>query len=472
MKKLRNKLMWAGIAILAVFALVYSKTDVTLIGLEAARFSVVQAVGEQNVFHIENTVFKSVDRIVRDGHVYSDKPLPLGWTLGMFYKIPHRLFGLNFTDHYYLSVYLVNLLFSGTVNILIFVWMFRMFCRVRRGSPYLKFFLALGVSLGTWLLSYSVTLNNHTPAALGVLGLYIVLEKFRRVPSRVPAVMAGLAAGGVAACDLPAGAVFAVAAVTGVFLTAPVETRWKLTGCCVAAGMAVGAGLLLLNFIAYGTVVPLYVAGTAGTYSLAAHENLGRYLADCLIGPRGLFSYQPFLLLVFPAVFTWWKKSRIADRVMLGASAVLMLLYLLITVEYGGGAYGFRYLIPVIPVLWYWAGRWVLAAPQNGGRLTLAGILAAVGVVTAVVGSYVPFCVAYEGPRSPRGHFTCRIQSTFWGNLFNWSFENNPDSALTRALFNYYGAEDSWRFLYHSAFNRKRPDLIRQVLERMPRNGQ
>lgn len=182
MKKLRKKLMWAGIAILAVFALVYSKTDVTLIGLEAARFSVVQAVGEQNVFHIENTVFKSVDRIVRDGHVYSDKPLPLGWTLGMFYKIPHRLFGLNFTDHYYLSVYLVNLLFSGTVNVLIFVWMFRMFCRVRRGSPYLKFFLALGVSLGTWLLSYSVTLNNHTPAALGVLGLYIVLEKFRRVP--------------------------------------------------------------------------------------------------------------------------------------------------------------------------------------------------------------------------------------------------------------------------------------------------
>ena len=245
MKKLRKKLMWAGIAILAVFALVYSKTDVTLIGLEAARFSVVQAVGEQNVFHIENTVFKSVDRIVRDGHVYSDKPLPLGWTLGMFYKIPHRLFGLNFTDHYYLSVYLVNLLFSGTVNVLIFVWMFRMFCRVRRGSPYLKFFLALGVSLGTWLLSYSVTLNNHTPAALGVLGLYIVLEKFRRVPSRVPAVMAGLAAGGVAACDLPAGAVFAVAAVTGVFLTAPVETRGKRAGGCVAAGLAVGAGLLL-----------------------------------------------------------------------------------------------------------------------------------------------------------------------------------------------------------------------------------
>ena len=136
MKKLRKKLMWAGIAILAVFALVYSKTDVTRAGNESTRFAVVQAVGEQSVFHIENTAFKTVDRVVRDGHIYSDKPLPIGWTLGMLYKIPHQIFGLNFTENYYLSVYLVNLFFSGLINILLFVWMFRMFCRIPCGNLY------------------------------------------------------------------------------------------------------------------------------------------------------------------------------------------------------------------------------------------------------------------------------------------------------------------------------------------------
>lgn len=465
MKKLRKKLMWAGIAILAVFALVYSKTDVTLAGNESTRFAVVQAVGEQSVFHIENTAFKTVDRVVRDGHIYSDKPLPIGWTLGMLYKIPHRIFGLNFTENYYLSVYLVNLFFSGLINILLFVWMFRMFCRIPCGNLYLKFFLALGMSSGTWLLSYSVTLNNHTPAALGVLGLYVALDKFRRIPSVLAAAAAGLAAGMVAACDLPSGAVFAVAATAGIFLLAPVAARRKLTGCCIAAGLAVGAGMAALNFVAYGTVVPLYVAGESGTFGLASHESFWKYVFDCLIGTRGLFSYQPFLLLVFPAVFTLWKGSRIADRIMLAASAVLIVLYLAITVEYGGWAYGFRYLIPVIPVLWYWSGRWVLQEPLNRRRLLLAGGLAAVGVAAALVGSYMPFCVSYEAMRSPQGHFTRKIQSTFAGNLLSWSFETNPDSMLTRALFQRYGAENCWRFLHASASNRKDPEFLRRVVE-------
>lgn len=467
MKKLRTKLVWCGVALLALYFLIYAKTDVTLAGNESTRFAVVQAVGEQGVFYIENTAFKTVDRVIRDGHIYSDKPLPIGFVLGALYKIPHKLFGLNFFDNYYLLVYLVNLLFSGTVNILIFVWAFRLFGRVHAGNLYLKFLLALGLSLGTWIFSYSVTLNNHTPAALGVLGLCIVLEKFRRIPSYAGAAAAGLTAGLIAACDLPTGALFAVAAILAVWGAAHLGQKVKFTLACVSAGLAVGAGLLFLNYYAYGTVMPLYIAGSSGTFKVGIHQNFGKYLFDCLLGARGLFSYQPFLLLAIPGVIAGYKKFRWADWALLGASLGLIIFYLSITNEYGGAAYGFRYAIPAIPVLWYWAGRWVLTS-LNKKKLVLAGILAAIGVFTAAVGSYIPFCVAYEGPNSPPGHFTCQIQSTFWGNLFNWSFEVAPDSALTRAFIRHYGEKASWPFLYHSAFNRKDLELIQQVLKKMP----
>lgn len=129
MKKLRKKLMWAGIAILAVFALVYSKTDVTLAGNESTRFAVVQAVGEQSVFHIENTAFKTVDRWCGTGiSTPTNRCRSAGrWECSTKFRTDFRL---NFTENYYLSVYLVNLFFSGLINILLFVWMFRMFCRI------------------------------------------------------------------------------------------------------------------------------------------------------------------------------------------------------------------------------------------------------------------------------------------------------------------------------------------------------
>ena len=122
------------------------------------------------MFHIEKTNFRTVDRVIRDNHVYSDKPLPIGWGLGMVHRVLHGVTGWNFFDNYNLLIYLFNLGFGGLINILLFVWSFRQFCRVRRGSVPLKFLLALGMCIGTWLFSYSVTVNNPHPRRAGGAG--------------------------------------------------------------------------------------------------------------------------------------------------------------------------------------------------------------------------------------------------------------------------------------------------------------
>ena len=204
-KKKSTLLTYAGIAILFLFSLCYSQMEVSLSGLEASRFAVAEAVGEQGVFHITFTQFRTADRIVRNGKVYSDKPLPLGWSAGVLHKAVHTATGLNFKDNYHLLIYLYNIICGGLVNILIFVWLFNHLRRYRKGSVQKKFLLALSAGLGSWLLSYSVTINNHTPAALALLGWFIALEKFSRKPVYSTAVIAGLASGAATCFDMPIG---------------------------------------------------------------------------------------------------------------------------------------------------------------------------------------------------------------------------------------------------------------------------
>ena len=442
----------AGLVVLAAFALAGAFTDTTLSGNDATRFAVIQAVGEQHVFHIENTEFRSVDVVRKDGHVYSDKPLPLAWGLGMF----HRLVPFRFTDHYALLVWLYNALAGFAVNALVFWWMFNAFRRVRHGSLLLKGALALGCVGTTWLLSYSVLLNNHTPAALAVLGTYIMLEKFRRAPSDKLAAGIGAAAGMVAAFDIPLGGLCSLAAACAV---------WRMKEPKAAVLSAAGSGLVLLaccalNFHAYGTWLPLYVAGDTGTYHPNLNFDLG-YWFEALAGYRGFFLYMPFLVLgMIPA-----RQESVPDRAMYGFALAGIAFYCLATDEFGGAAYGFRYLVPLIPVLYFRAGRMVLehgSARWKAG----AGVLLLWGLAASLAGAYAPFCVAFEGHRSPPGHFTRVVRSSFGGNLLCASFEYAPDSALTQMLIRHYGPDNAYRFLYESAFNLKRPDLLRRTVER------
>ncbi len=231
-----------GAAILLVFALLHSLEEIGMSGNEASRFATIQAFAEQGTFAIENTNFRTVDKLFINGHLYSDKPPFLAWSIGMVLRPFCELKVVNFVDHYHLLVYLVDLVFAGGVNILLFWLLFNAFRRVRKGSYHAKFLLSLGCVLGTWLFSYSVVINNHTPAALCVLGLYIALDKFRRAPNNLTAILAGLMCGLLGALDIPGGVLFTLALIPALLLTAPKRDRFDYTanGLCAAGFCAIG----------------------------------------------------------------------------------------------------------------------------------------------------------------------------------------------------------------------------------------
>ena len=222
MRTKARRLLYAGIVFLLLFAVLYTKEEITLAGNESSRFGVVQALGEQGVFYIEGTNFAStVDKLERNGHLYSDKPLPLSFCAALIHGVIHRVTGINFTENRMLAIYLVNLLVSGGCNILLFILMFRHLRRTARGRIEWKFLLALAMPLTTWLGSYSVVMNNHTPAALALFGMIVALEKYRRKPTLQAAAIAAGCAGLAGAFEIPLGILSGLGALAGVWFCSP-----------------------------------------------------------------------------------------------------------------------------------------------------------------------------------------------------------------------------------------------------------
>lgn len=441
-----RKLSLFGVALIALFGALLCKMEVSMAGMEASRMAVVEAVADQSVFYIENTHFRTVDKVVRNNHVYSDKPIMLSWCAAQVCKVVTAVSGKNFSNSYSFMVYLVNIIFGCGANILCFLWFFRYLCRTGKGDMRLKMLFSLFCCCGTWLFSFMTIFSNHVPAALAVTGIMVLLDKYRRKNDAEAAAWAGAMAGVLFTLDMVCGTVFLVTSALSVWFTSSKERRVRDFLRCAVCGACVVLLNIALNYAAYGTVLPLYM-GSGGTFTPGVGEkNHLVYFAETLFTTRGLFSYQPILLLVFPAVWFMRKKLFVNDRFILLSAAAVILIYCVITNEFGGFSYGFRYLICIIPPLMYYAAKFVLE--RKNMRLTVfAVLLGAAGIVCAFTGAYEPMCVAFEGNRTPQGHFARNLRSTFMSNLFAWSYETYPDSCLTEKLMEYYGKRDSFLYL-------------------------
>ena len=123
-KRFIRLLRWSGALAILVAVGFLTRGEIGMSGNEASRFAVVQAVGEQGVFFIEKTNFRTVDKVIRNGHIYSDKPPALAWAIGMLWRIPHRLLGFSFEEDYRWSVWLVNFCFGASVSLVLYLWLF------------------------------------------------------------------------------------------------------------------------------------------------------------------------------------------------------------------------------------------------------------------------------------------------------------------------------------------------------------
>jgi hypothetical protein len=294
--------------------------------------------------------------------------------------------------------------------------------------------LTAALAFGTLMLSFGGTLNNHVPAAALLLAGFLAARDGRAFAS-------GLACGFAGAVDLLPGfgmtPFFAV-----VLLAAP--AAWRARTLAFAGGLVPGlAAAVAAN--AYVTGTPLPPKLLPGAVDLAAQfgpsvagvvlPESPWYALEVLFGWHGLLLVSPVLLAGAWGMARACRRGLPAGepawpwRVLAAGILAQWLGHSLLAGSYGGWSYGYRYLLPVTPLLLLAAAA-VVSRPA-GRRLLFAAL--PLSVLFAALGAYHPWPPAFE-QTATRDPVASRVTNPIGGNAAALCVAHWPDAALCRGL--------------------------------------
>ena len=184
---------------------------------DRSRWATIQALGDHNTYEIDDVIVGSDDGILRntidkvqhlgsDGrlHFYSSKPPLLPTLLGYLYRGIKLTTGLSLSESPVQTVRWMLLLFNGGCWFLT-LWLLASTLERIPARDWTRYFIVAAAGFATFLSTFAVTLSNHLPAAAAtMLVLYCLVRIVNRDGSMIWYALAGLAAGGAVANELPA----------------------------------------------------------------------------------------------------------------------------------------------------------------------------------------------------------------------------------------------------------------------------
>jgi hypothetical protein len=430
-----------GVVLFAAFLVVWALlTKVhTHSWQEESRMATVQTLVEQGTFIIDHTEFnRTGDKVFVNGHFYSDKTPILSVAAAGAYSILHNIFGLTldpticvpdedpsacraFTPNgtRFTAFYWLTLIFIGGSSALLVVLFWR--AMIDRGAGgLLSTALAMALGLASPIAPYSIVFAGHVPAALCLFAGFVLLchseprsgeeslsnrtetSCFARNDSR-RVFFAGLLISLSANIDLTL-ALFVIAFGAWVLMA----HRWKVLPLVIGAIVPVAMSAAI-NYWAAGTITPMYldpkaydfvgtvlnptVGGTNGFYSL---EFGAQYTYNILIGRRGFFAFTPMLIyaVVGLAMVMRDRANRLRGlSFAVAAGCLAFAAYLILrTDNYGGEAWGTRWFVPLVPLLWFYAPVayhiWPIANRTGVVWRVVFWLVMLISLATALLGIY------------------------------------------------------------------------------------
>jgi hypothetical protein len=182
------------------------------------------------------------------------------------------------------------------------------------------------------------------------------------------------------------------------------------------------------------------------------------YPLELLMGSHGLFVVSPILLL---GVVGLWRAARSAEprerlfwKAMAGAFGAQFLGHALLAGSYGGWSFGYRYLLPIQPLLLF-AAAFALELPR---RRTVFAALLVPSVLFAALGAYHPWPPAFEQKASGMPE-AMLVTNPIGGNAAALAARLAPDSALAQWLGRRFVSRDErLRHRYYLLFFASRGD--------------
>ena len=410
---------------------------VFIAGNDASRWAAIESLVDFGTASVEHSRFAAnIDRVRIGERDYSNKPPLLSLAGAAIYAVLKVAFGWSLAGSGAAStLYWVTLLLVGVPS----AWLVAQFFAALGRFPDLdrswQWLLTVALGAGTLLFSFSTTLNNHTVAAAFLFAGCLAALDGRGLAS-------GFAVGLASAVDLLPGLglvpVFAWMVLRRASATALRRYAVGLACCLVIAGAA--------NLATHGSPLPAKLVPGVVDLSAQAGPSAGgvvlpqnfAYPLEILFGGHGLFLVSPVLLwgawglalacrrsspaLPFgpPGDVTIWRLLALGLALQFAGHAAL-------AGSYGGWSYGYRYLLPIQPLLLLLAPL-AIAGARSRSRALLAAVLP-VSILFAALGAYHPWPPAFE-QESSGSPVARQVHNPIGGNAAAWLAVHAPESAL------------------------------------------
>ncbi len=350
---------------------------------DRSRWCTVWSLVERGTYHIDEIDqrpnWSTIDKVRhRHGddqpwHFYSSKPPLFSTVVAGVYWIEKHTLGYSLLQHTAFVSRLILLL----VNVLpmcLALLSFRKSLAVLQVSMATTTVLLLTAGFASMLNPFLTTLNNHTPAAVGLLFCLAAMIRLRvsASPAKTDFAIVGVTAALSCCLELPAAA---FSLVTFFYV---LRCDWRATArYYVPAALVPLAAFFVTNWICTGGIKPFYAYYGKSQYVYvhdgipsywsnpqgidANTESTAVYLFHCLLGHHGLFSITPLFLLTLAG---WWlafrnkETSRVAAPIYwIGAGLSLAVLWFYLTrtsnYNYGGNSATLRWMLWLTPFFWY-----------------------------------------------------------------------------------------------------------------------
>jgi len=338
---------------------------------DRSRWSTVWALVERGSFAIDDIdavpAWQTIDKVQQDGHLYSTKPALLSViAAGVYAVIRHSLGWSIHTD-----TAPVTRVVLAVINLL--PWLIALVTMGAIATKYAKTRFARGyvvaaTAFGTYLSTFSVTFNNHTAAAIGLIfalyfALRIIVDGSR---SWWDFALCGVSSAWVTTNELPAAA-FGLA-MFGVMCW--YDWRRTFTAFVPAALLPIAAFVVTTwmqtgswkpFYLSYGTEKYIYIRDGVPSYwaePKGVDRNLDSppvYFAHCIIGHHGILSLSPIFLITLASWSRLWRRPAERYRSLLwmglGMTVLIIGFYLSRTenYNYGGNTVALRWAIWLVP---------------------------------------------------------------------------------------------------------------------------
>lgn len=398
--------VWVVFSLLAVVGLL-TITPRAASWNDASRMATVQSIVERGTLAIDDSDFKTMDKVYLDGHFYSDKPVTPQLAGALVYAPLHAV-GIELRHGWNLAYYLITLL---TIKLLWWLALVALYLALgyTKLSQARRLALAAAFGVGSLALTWSATFNSHSWAAswmtIGFL-FFLRARQGERINRNV--LFAGLAFGLAGGADV---ATLVLPAVFGCALL--LDRRIRSSVWVYLVGLLVSVTpWLVANWLISGSLIPVqlvpeYFMFPDSPWTIdqltGAQVNSGgflvRYGFGLLIGPRGFLCYNPLAFAALPlmiAEFVRRRKFAVEALAASVASLVIIGYYALWSNNFSGASYSIRWFVPLLG-LWFFFLHPLLER-RGWWPLALFGVLLAVAIPIAVIGTWNPWPWQRYGP--------------------------------------------------------------------------